>query len=1036
MSKNKDEDEEMIETNIKEKALDKHERSRNKLKTKPKKDKSNSDESHKINKKQSMSVTSKKESEPENVETRCQEKQPERTSKINKSETKAKRDKLDKDTMVSENKLQSPADVQIDDEDKFDFDSQEDKIPDSLEPSIEPNVKSKADKSTENLSKENSITDRYSKILSIKGSKEALRESIEQTAKYIEEEADARSRRNSGALTPSKAAGFVNKRNKSFTDFEPSLKELFDIEKENKEKRSGKTKLSSKEKTSKKSKKNNAESLECNESSNTHKTSKSNKEKSSNENKQEQQKTSSRRSLRKRDTNKTYKEIDESDISFVEESQVAKMVDKDNSEADKKARKVCKKEFTATKMDARVTEKDCLNISRTNQIDKFKQKFHSSEVEKQNGDQSDDQEQREDSNFSDHLEEQVNDARSDASSDISEDYRFNNSQASQDLSQDIEIDAYVQSVTKDNTSANRLTEQVGTEDCETWSKIANLSLKNQTKGIINKEKQPKNKKTKDNGKEKRNINKHESDSDSNGDVLAESIESEFDNTTQPQKKERKRKNLKNQCKKGNLDIILVSNVNEVDDSYQNKEKDERFEKSMFDEEDQRIQEKRDKSKSIVYAQKREKMKFEEGASDGHFKYSQMDAMSKKKGKGFVFQMSYCRSETNYKYNRSMPGINTSKFSKGYDPYDFAACENESVMSEGESQNLEGKNGGEHSFKPRKFFKHSRKDKDQTADRDTKTNCSSNRNNSEDNSDAQNSSFTPPDLNDSLVMSLTSPTVHKARSKNKQDKKPSKPRSRKQLVEKVTVDTTMKVDLSENSPADDRTKQTKSKAQHKTKSKQKDKERNKTKKNKSEEVVDSTADSESSLVCSPNSSKVNIQKSNRRLKENKQALKVKCMESDQSSNSVMESDSSLIVSPDASKAGARRSRKSAVNDSSLGENSLQFKENNMSSRRPDRHSSGKNKKLNRSKSENVAVERKEHAESPIEINSDDDNDLENYQNHSKSERLMEQDPVTKKWYRKSDLIKVSDESNHKHRKDEKVGFFSYLVCQNRLLTNDC
>ena len=958
----------------------KHEKSRTKHKNKDEKDTDSSDiESHKKDKKLSVHVTSKKERDLEDFESHCLEKQTTKSDKINKSENEAKMDNPNQDTIDIENKQHSSAEAQEEeeDEDKFDFDSQEDKIPESLEPSIEPSIKLKVDNLTDKpkvekpkIDKppmETSITDRYSKILSTKGTKETLRESIEQTAKYIEEEADARSRKNSGALTPSKATDVCSRKSKSFTDYEPSLKELFELEKDSKEKQSGKTKLTSKEKTSKKSKKNKTETLDREESSNNRKLKKG---KVSNESKEEEQTVSSRRSLRKRGTNKSYKEIEESDISFVEESQVAKALDEDNFEADMNDGKVCKK-FTATKI---VTE---------------------------NKDQSDNEEQVEDSCFNDNFEEQIIDAGSDASSDISEDYRFNNSQASQDLNQDAAMDVHVLSRNKANIS-----EQMNTE--ETWSKVTESS-KSQAKG-----KQTKNKKI----KEKVNTNKHENDSNIDEGTEVELSESEDNNTSAQKQSERKTKNGKPESTKKNS----VKSNNEVDHSLESKKVDNSIKQCKNDKKDEMKQGKKDKSKSVVHAQKKEKVKFEEGVDGGHFKHSQVNSMSKKKGKGFVFQMSYCRSETNYKYNNPISGMYKSKFSKGYDPYDFGACENEAVMSEGDSQNLEDKNSGESTFKPRKFFKHSRKDNNHNLDEsNTKNRNCNNRKNSDNYSDTKDPSIVSPDLNDSLVMSLTSPATHKSRGNTKQDKKPTKGRSRKQPEENIDMEATVSVDFKDNLPIDDRVNQTKSHAKSKQKSKEvKGKRMNK---HNLEDTVDSTADSESSLVCSPSPPKIDIKKSNRRLKKNKQTQK-RGIKSDQSSDNVMESDSSLIVSPELPKTSVQGRRKSAVNDSSLNfENNIQFEESSRSSRKTDRHSCDKNKKTNRSKSDNVTVERKEST-SPIEINSDD-NDSESERNQSRSKRLMKQDPVTKKWYRQSDICdnKKAEGKSHKHRKDTKVGFFN-------------
>ena len=975
----------------------KHEKSRTKHKNKDEKDKDSSDnESHKKDKKPSVHVTSKKERDLEDFESHCLEKQTSKSDKINKSQYKAKMDNSNQDTIDIENKQHSSAEAQEeedDDEDKFDFDSQEDKIPESLEPSIEPSIKLKVDNLTDKpkvekhkIDKppmETSITDRYSKILSTKGTKETLRESIEQTAKYIEEEADARSRKNSGALTPSKATDVCSRKSKSFTDYEPSLKELFELEKDSKEKQSGKTKLTSKEKTSKKSKKNKTETLDREESSNNRKLKKG---KVSNESKEEEQTVSSRRSLRKRGTNKSYKEIEESDISFVEESQVAKGLDEDNSEADMNDGNVCKKEFTATKI---VTE---------------------------NKDQSDNEEQVEGSCFNDNFEEQINDAGSDASSDISEDYRFNNSQASQDLNQDAEMDVHVHSQNKANIS-----EQMNTE--ETWSKVTE-SIKSQAKG-----KQTKNKKIKDKVKGKVNTNKHENDPDIDEGTEVELSESEDNNTSAQKQSERKTKNRKPESTKKNSN----KSNSEVDHSFESKKADNSIKQYKHDKKDEMKQGKKDKSKSVVHAQKKEKVKFEEGVDGGHFKLSQVNSLSKKKGKGFVFQMSYCRSETNYKYNNPISGMYKSKFSKGYDPYDFGACENEAVMSEGDSQNLEDKKSGESTFKPRKFFKHSRKDNDHNLDEsNTKNRNCNNRKSSDNDTDTKDRSIISPDLNDSLVMSLTSPSTHKSRGKTKQDKKPTKGRSRKQPEEKTDMETTVSVDFTDNPPIDDQVNQTKFHAKSKQKSKEVKGKR--MKKNNLEDTVESTADSESSLVCSPSPPKIDMKKSNRRLKENKQTQK-RGIKSDQSSDNVMESDSSLIVSPELPKTSVQGRRKSAVNDSSLNyKNNIQFEESSRSSRKTDRHSCGKNK-TNRSKSDNVTVERKEST-SPIEINSDD-NDSESEHNQSRSKMLMKQDPVTKKWYRQLDTRdnKKAEEKSHKHRKDTKVGFFNMSLVPRKQFFGD-
>ena len=975
-TRNRDRTRKEDETNNRSKALNDCNKGRTKHETKNDKDKSNSDnESHKKDKVSGSSLK-----KGENLEDF--ESQAGKTDNKDKSKNNAKKDIRKQEIVGIGNKQSHFAEVQEDDEDKFDFDSQEDKIPDSLEPSIEPNIKpkddnlekaektkldkpteksvkekTKIDKPLENLQKENSITGRYSKILSTKGSKEALRESIEQTAKYIEEEAEARSRRNSGSLTPSKATDVRKNKSKSFTDDEPSLKELFDLEKNSKEKHTGKTKLTTKEKTSKKSKKNKDESLECGDNSNTHK---SKKGKATDKAQQEEQ-MPSRRSLRKRGTNKSYKEIEESDISFVEESQ---KVDVDSAESDKKDDVICEKEFIATKL-VTTNEKD----------------------------QSDDMEENENSFVNDSFDEQVNDANSEASSDISEDYRFDNSQASQDLSQNAEM------ATKVCSSAVNKNEQIDVE--ETWSKVVNLDCKNQTK-----RKQTKNKKT----KETKKANKHENLPNSDNMVMSENEDSNAAHKKNIQKK----KDNKPEYRKKDSD---TKSSHEEDHSFEILEENKSIEQYKKGKQRDVKQGKKDKLKSVTHAQKNERVKFEEGLDGGHFKHSQVNSVSKKKGKGFVFQMSYCRSETNYKYNNPISAMYKSKFSKGYDPYDFGTCENEVVMSEGDSQNFVDKNSSsEPAFKPRKFFKHSRKDSDQTLDESNAKNRKCNKNKSvDDDSDTKEKSIMSPDLHDSLVMSLTSPSAHKPRSKTKQDKHTNKGRSKMHSLEEIDMETGESLNLIENSPMDDKINKTHSHAKSKHNSREVKGKKNK--KNNAQEKVDSAADSESSLACSPDSPKVEKKKTNRRTKDDKRTQK-KSIKRDQTSDSVVESDGSLIVSPDLPNTRAHTKRKQDKNDSKLNrENSIQYEENSRSSRKSDKHSGGSNSKSHRSKSG------REDYDSPIEINSDDDSESDH--NKSRSKRLMKQDPVTKKWYRQSDMCdsKDSEQRSLKHRRDTKVGFFN-------------
>lgn len=893
-------------------------------------------------------------------ETCIEKKYPRKLDKnSSRSQKKPRKNNSDINT-DSTGKQAFPVTVSEESEDKFDFDSQQDKIPDSLEVPIEPNVKSKPDRSNITLSKNNSITNKYSKILSTKGSTKALRESIEETAKYIEEEANIRSMVNSRPFNTSGA-----KQSKSFVDEDPSLKEMFTLEHESFGKVEQCNKFSGKEE--KKGRKLNGKRSESNRHEKALKSDKITKAK--------QEQSSFTRTLRKRDKNKSYKEIDESEISFVDNIQ-GKSGEKNIDEEHDSGGKTFKSKAKDIKGNSRISEKKRSDLLLKKQKDKTR--LPCTTPENNCHERSDAEESNKKiCSVSYHTDEHVNETGSDVSSDVSEDYRFNDSQESQE----IEACGSQQNLNGDDGRLDTSNKREDNENIEVWNKMREIPSK--------------------------------------------FLEHQVNQKRQEKHLNKETKEQKDSEKKASESVSVDKDAVEVFSSFESNKKMDDNETILNKNSKAKKQEKKENIISVVIAQKKDKMEFKDTDREGQLKQCQINSVSKKTGQGFVFQMSYCRSETNYKYNRCMSGSKKSTFSKGYDPYDFAACENETILSE-ESTNTDDKNREEHTFRPPKFFKCLRKHTDsvQVCSNETDKNSSKKGNSGF----TQDSPSIDINLNDSLILSLNSPTESKSRSKQKREKRHGKTRLTRQSTEEDSTEIETKlIDISSNSTVDDNKGiKTKCKRQKNVVDKWKTADEKNSLKIITDETVNSSVDSDNSLVSS-GKPKAGIQKSEIRSEVNKQKRKAKSknLKCDQI-DSMMESDGSLVLSPNMYEVQIPKNRQSVKNTVDNGSSdSNEFSDSNNTKHK---HLKVSKKHEKEDKQKSDRAEKEKLQDGTIELDSSDVS--ERSQDQSTTKRLLEQDPATKKWYRKSDLHKKitgksASKREYRLRPDKKVNLLSNL-----------
>ena len=878
--------------------------------------------------------------------------------------------------------VQQPISALKDDEDKFDFDSQQDKIPDSLEPSVEPNLKSLNERADKVQSKETSITEKYLKMLELKGMKnKGSRQSFD--CDIV----------NEVHLKSSKHTGVIKKQTQSFTDLEPSLTDLYISD----------HKASSKQKEDKKSK-----GIEASKAS----TKAESNQKfipASNFGKPKVVNSSGARQLRSRNENKRYKEIDESDSSLTEYS---------TDDSRKKKNVYDTAEFFSSKLgNANLTKKkkeDLNDLEKDKPANELPKGYKtSSETLVSKAQTTDGQSDTQDGYDLHHIAEgdnmenillpysystskrdkDTNDARSNESSDISEDYRFNNSQESLDRERIPESQEFIDCLNSTSKENKRDEEKANYETNKACNLSAEFPAKSQSryrKGTVDEILEQKDTKQKSVCEMKKNYAR--SKSKSAGKEFSDIMDADPP-TNVKTKKHRKTQSTTECIEKSSSDMEKSLN----NDCRQTR--DEKKEKVKGN----RNKERKEKNKCVTIEQNKESVEFKD--VDGHLKQCKVNSVSKKKGKGFVFQMSYCRSETNYKYkNRYMSGASKSNLSNGYDPYDFTACENECVKADVENPGIENRNSLNYKKKPRKFFKHPR------CNENNKVDCAHdetriNSQNQSRTSSKYDSAIEPPELNDSLVLSLTSPKEKSSKYKQKQyERRYYKTVSRKQLVENncntTDTDSADSLIISSDSPQGySKNVKTKSKQDNTTKNKRKSNIQNKGsshKKTNHDNITNAPMESNSTPV-SPELTKDQTYRGRESVKKHRN-------KSHQSSGHNQIDNTINMESDDGSEISVKK-----CNSSKTGKG-VKRRE-----RKPEKASG---------KGLHGAV---------TDITSDDS--LMISPDQSKTNRLLEQDPVTKKWYRKSDLLtnttnmavmKAEDysSSNHpihkkKSRQSEKV-----------------
>ena len=861
-----------------------------------------------------------------------------------------------------------------DDDDKFDFNSQEDKIPDSLEPAVEPNIQPKHAIIDTNQSK-CSIADKYSAILNAKGSKKKPKES-----KQTVEPTHNKSKTNLKAVTEVEQISNVCKPNKSFADLEPSLKELCSIEDINKanqnkkpslEKKVGKTLAGSKIKI-----KEDQKISKVNKEKKVSKKDKSISENNSHEN--HEVKKDTKRELRSRGKNRSYKEVDSSELS--DNSADPDVSNKVGIKRNGTEKATDPKQSVGSKSDHMVnnelpTKHIKQSVERT-EYDKNDEEFeqdNSDESSINNSDIKSSPEHNPDSTTS-HIE---NVDVSDRSCDISEDYRFNNSQNSQDLSQ-LGGMGKAESPDTELAKANTLNHKISKKD---MSAVNFDTGKSKGKSAHSKE----------NSKSRKEKNVHEKETD---DIMPDS-ESENNSIEKMPEVDNKSSNTesKTEMKKYKVKKPMTDNagesVNESENSTNNDSNELEIVKSNVKKESCKKKPK-NKIKDLGFnAEQRniEQMEFGDGGK-GKFKQRNINSMSKSKGKGFVFQMSYCKSETNYKYNKSriLTGLNSPEKSLGYDPYDFGSqCQNEVDMV----NMLVDSKTDLNSRKARKFFKHSRKDEilEEKSDKNenNKKNSKTGKLGKKDDEDSFSELI---DLDDSLIKSLTSPKGKYA-GRNCSNKENECVKMRTKTIPADNID------IADLEPSYRSTK---------GKTKQKKCKNNRSKQSNEDVTCDTMAVDSSDCLHQSSPEMESFQtKDDSKTKKRKQKSKAA---KDEAKDTSLDSDT--IPQTHTLKKERKSSRKhqntNSENNILQNTNTSQFKSETSKSKDVDKRRKCKFGK-NQTKGFN---------ESTIDIDSGDS--LVISPEHPKSQRLLEQDPVTKKWYRKSDLndnLKSKSNKNKDH-----------------------
>ena len=853
--------------------------------------------------------------------------------------------------------VQQPISALKDDEDKFDFDSQQDKIPDSLEPYVEPNLKSLNERTDKVQFKETSITEKYLKMLELKGMKsKGSRQSFDCD---IVNEVHSKS---------SKHTDVIKKQTKSFRDLEPSLTDLYisDHKASSKQKQDRKPKLKRKGKEASKA----LTKAESNK----------NIVPASNFGREPKIVNSSgARQLRSRNENKSYKEIDESDSSLTEYS---------TDDSRKKKNVYDTADFFSSKLDNANWTKKKKENSNDSEIDKPANELpkcykKSSETLVSKAQTTDGLSDTQDGYDLHHIAEgdnmenillpysysnskhdkDTNDARSNESSDISEDYRFNNSQESLDrdrVPESLEFTDCLNSTSKQNKRDEEKANYETNKACNLSAEFPAKSQSRYGKGTVDEILDQKD--TKQKSVCEMTKNSARSKSKSADKKFSDIVDADLE-TNVKTKKHRKTQSTTECIEKSSSDKEKSLN----NDCRQTR--DEKKEKVKGN----RNKERKDlKNKCVTIEQNKESVAFKD--VDGHLKQFKVNSVSKKKGKGFVFQMSYCRSETNYKYkNRYMSGASKSNLSNGYDPYDFTACENECVKADVENPGIENRNSLDYKKKPRKFFKHPR------SNENNMVNCAHdetriNSQNQSRTSSKYDSIIEPPELNDSLVLSLTSPKEKSSKYKQKQyERQYYKTVSRKQPIENNcnTTDTDSADSLiisSDSPPGYNKNVKTKSKQDNTTRNKRKSNIQNKGsshKKTNNDNITNAPLESSSTSV-SPELTKDQTYRSRESVKKHRNKPHQSSVHNQIDNKINMESD-------DGSEISMKKCNKSKT---------------------------GKGVKRRESKPEKASGKGLHGA--VTDITSDDS--LVISPDQSKTNRLLEQDPVTKKWYRKSDLLK--------------------------------
>ena len=874
-------------------------------------------------------------------------------------------------TEAKRNTHNRPVRENDDDDDKFDFNSQEDKIPDSLEPLGEPNIQPKHAITDTNQSK-CSIADKYSAILNAKGSKKKPKES-----KLTVEATDNKSKTNLKTVTEVEQISNVCKSNKSFADLEPSLKELCSIEDTNKanqnkkpslEKKIGKTLAGNKIKI-----KEDQKMSKVNKEKKVSKKDKSISENNLHEN--HEVKKDTKRELRSRGKNRSYKEVDSSELSDnsadpdVSNKVGIKRNDTETATDPKQSLGSKTDNIVNNELPTKHVKKSVIRTENDKNIEELEQD-NSDESSINNSDMKSSPEHNPDSTTS-HVE---NVDISDRSSDISEDYRFNNSQNSQDLSQ-LGGMGTVESPDTELVKANTANHTTSKKDMSAVNFVTGKS-----KG--------KSSHSKANSKSCKEKNVYEKETD---DIIAES-ESENNSIEKTPEVDKKSSNAesKTETKKYKVKKPMTDNagenINESENSTNNDSNELEIVKSNVKKESSKKKPK-NKTKDLSFTSEQrniEQMEFQDGGK-GKFKQHNINSMSKSKGKGFVFQMSYCKSETNYKYNKNriLTGLNSPEKSIGYDPYDFGSqCQNE-------VDNVNMQVGSKTSRKARKFFKHSRKDEILEEKYDKNENNKKNSKTGKLGTKDDKDSFSELriDLDDSLIKSLTSPKGKYAgrHCSNKENE------CVKMKTKTIPADNIDMVDLSDRST--------------KGKNKQKKYTNNRSKQSNEDMTCDTMAvDSSDSLLQSSPEMESFQTKDDSKTKKRKQ--KSRATKGEEGNDTYLDSDTKTHTHT--LKKGRQSSRKhqnsNSENNNLQNTNTSQFKSETSKRKDVDK----------RTKCKSVKNQTKGLIESTIDIDSGDS--LVISPEHPKSQRLLEQDPVTKKWYRKSDLkdnLKSKSNKNKNH-----------------------